>query len=74
LKCVTGDHVQIDEVRSGGSFISQNDLRIHFGLGAAEKVDRIEVQWPSGHLDVLRNLSVDQSIRIWEGGKYSRAE
>jgi hypothetical protein len=37
-------------------------------------VDRIEVQWPSGHLDVLRNLSVDQSIRIWEGGKYSRAE
>jgi hypothetical protein len=74
LRCVTGDHAQIDEVRSGGSHISQNDLRIHFGLGAAEKVDRIEVQWPSGHMDVLRNLSVDRSIRVWEGGKYSQVE
>jgi hypothetical protein len=74
LKCVTGSHVQIDEVRSGGSFISQNDLRIHIGLGTAKKVDRIEVQWPSGHLDVLANLGVNQSIRIWEGGKHSRVE
>jgi enediyne biosynthesis protein E4 len=74
FKCFTGNHVQMDEVRSGGSFISQNDLRIHFGLGTAEKIDRIEVQWPSGHSDVLRHLSVNQSIRLWEGGKYSRVK
>ena len=74
LKCVTGDHVQIDEVRSGGSHLSQNDLRIHFGLGTAAKVDRLEVQWPSGQIDVVRNLSVDRSIRVWEGGKYSQAQ
>jgi hypothetical protein len=73
LKCVTGDHVQIDEVRSGGSFISQNDLRVHFGLGSAEKVDLLEVQWPSGSVDILRNLPADQSIHVKEGGRYSRA-
>ncbi len=72
LRCFTGDHVQTDEVRSGGSHLSQNDLRLHFGLGSAKKVDRVEVQWPSGQMDVLRNLSVDQSIRIWEGGRFAQ--
>ena len=67
LKCVTGNHVQIDEVRSGGSYLSQSDLRIHFGLGAAEKVDLLEVRWPSGQVDVLRDLPADQSIYVKEG-------
>ena len=43
-------HQQIDEVRSGGSYISQSDLRVHFGLGKAEKVDVLEIRWPSGHV------------------------
>src|SRR5581483_8040931 len=56
LRCVTriaGDsrpHSQIDEVRSGGSYISQNDLRIHFGIGKAEKIDLLEIRWPSGQV------------------------
>jgi hypothetical protein len=73
LKCVTGDHVQTDEVRSAGSFLSQNDLRVHFGLGPAAKVDLLEVRWPSGQVDSFRNLAADQCIVVREGGQFSRA-
>ena len=48
VKVVTGGHSQIEEVMSGASYISQNDLRLHFGLGRAKKVDQVAVQWPSG--------------------------
>jgi hypothetical protein len=73
LKCVTkaGDqdkpHEQIDEVRSGGSYFSQSDLRIHFGLGQAEKVDLIEVRWPSGQIDTLKDIKPNQLIFVEEG-------
>ena len=67
LKCVTGSHVQIDEVRSGGSYLSQNDLRVHFGLGAVKVIDRLEVRWPSGITDIVRNLPADRFIEIREG-------
>ena len=58
LKCVTkvpGEskpHEQIDEVRSGGGYFSQNDLRVHFGIGKPEKVDLLEIRWPSGQVDI----------------------
>ena len=58
---------QIDEVRSGGSYLSQNDLRIHFGLGKAEKVDLIEIRWPGGAVDTVRNVAVNQLIYVKEG-------
>ena len=67
VQCVTGDHKQIDEVRSGGSFYSQSDLRLHFGLGKARVVDRLEVRWPSGQLDSFTNLPVNQNWKIAEG-------
>jgi enediyne biosynthesis protein E4 len=73
LKCVTGAHRQIDEVRSGGSYASQNDLRIHFGLGSASKADRIEIRWPSGHVDVLENVPADQLIVVEEGKGIAKA-
>jgi hypothetical protein len=69
VKCVAGQLSQIDEVRSGGSYISQSDLRIHFGLGKNKVIDRLEIQWPSGALDQLSNVAADQFIRIQEGGK-----
>jgi enediyne biosynthesis protein E4 len=69
LKCVTGAFSQIDEVRSGGSYLSQNDLRIHFGLGDSKSVDLLEVRWPSGILDQFRNIAAGQFIVIREGGK-----
>ena len=58
---------QIREVLSGSSYISQSDLRQHFGLGRAAKVDHIEVHWPSGQTDRIANLEADQFITIEEG-------
>ena len=60
-------HQQIDEVRSGGSYISQNDLRIHFGLGKAEKIDLLEIRWPSGQVDTLKDVKANQQIFVKEG-------
>lgn len=73
LHCVThppGEtkpHQQIDEVRSGGSYISQNDLRVHFGIGKAEKVDLLEIRWPSGVVDTLKDVMPNQLIVVKEG-------
>jgi hypothetical protein len=60
---------QIDEVRSGGSYYSQNDLRIHFGLDKAEKADIVEISWPSGQKDTLHDLAANRLYVIEEGGK-----
>jgi hypothetical protein len=60
---------QIDEVRSGGSYYSQNDLRMHFGLDQAVKADTVEIAWPSGQKDTLRDLAANQLYVIEEGGK-----
>jgi len=73
LKCVTQPkdepkpHVQIDEVRSGGSYISQNDLRVHCGIGKAEKVDMLEIRWPSGQVETLKDVKANQVIYVKEG-------
>ena len=64
--CLTGEHRQMDEVRSGGSYISQNDLRVHFGLGDAAHAD-IEVHWPSGTVDKLPAVSANQVLVVKEG-------
>jgi hypothetical protein len=60
-----GSHRQMDEVRSGGSYISQSDLRVHFGLGKAEKVS-LEVHWPSGIIDKVAASPVNRVITIVE--------
>jgi hypothetical protein len=59
-----GDAVQTDEVRSGGSFLSQNDLRLHFGLGRATRIDEIRIQWPGGGQQVVTNAAVDRVVTI----------
>jgi enediyne biosynthesis protein E4 len=65
---------QIDEVRSGGSYLSQSDLRVHFGLGKAQKVERIEVLWPSGQVDMVKDVSVNRLIYVKEGMGIIRTE
>jgi enediyne biosynthesis protein E4 len=60
-------HQQIDEVRSGGSYFSQNDLRIHFGIGRAQKVDILELRWPSGLVETLKDIQPNQLIYVKEG-------
>src|SRR5437588_5796055 len=62
-----GGLTEYDEVRSGGSYLSSSDLRLHFGVGAATKIDRLEVRWPSGQKDAATNLSVDRIMVIREG-------
>jgi hypothetical protein len=54
-------------VRSGGSYISQNDLRIHFGLGKADKVDLLEIRWSSGKVDTFKDVKANQQIFVKEG-------
>jgi len=67
LICTTEDGTQMAEVRSGGSYCSQNDLRVHFGLGKATSVKSLEVRWPSGQVDKLENLPVNKVVVVREG-------
>jgi hypothetical protein len=67
LRATAGDLVQLDEVRSGGSYLSQNDLRVHFGLAGHEKLDKLEIFWPSGKIETLANLAADRSYLLKEG-------
>jgi hypothetical protein len=60
---------QVDELRSGGSYYSQNDLRMHFGLDQATKVDMVEIVWPSGTKDTLKDLAANHFYVVEEGGK-----
>ena len=65
---VTGaELIQEDEVRSGGSYLSQNDMRLHFGLGKHSRVDKVEVTWSSGAKETLANLSADRFYVVQEG-------
>jgi hypothetical protein len=57
----------IDEVRSGSTFHSQSDLRLHFGLGQAQKVDRVEIEWPSGAKESVSGLTSNAFFTIVEG-------
>jgi hypothetical protein len=67
LKLVADGMTQTEQIRSGGSYLSQNDFRVHFGLGDTIKVDSVEIRWPSGAVDVLKNLAADQFYSVLEG-------
>jgi hypothetical protein len=66
VKVTCGDHSQIDEVMSGSSYYSQNDFRLHFGLGSATKVDRVDLTWPSGVKESFPNLPANRLIVVQE--------
>jgi hypothetical protein len=59
---------QTEEIHSGGSYLSQNDLRVHFGLGSTTKIDTLEIRWPSGSTEVLKDLAADKFYSVL-GGK-----
>jgi hypothetical protein len=61
-----GGKTQVDEVRSGGSYLSHNDMRIHFGLGSASRVDRIRIRWPDGKTQDLPGMDADQFVTLTE--------
>jgi len=67
VKVVAGDLTQIDEVHSGRGYQSHFGMRLHFGLGKREKVDRVEVRWIGGGVDVLEDVDIDRVLTITEG-------
>jgi hypothetical protein len=62
-----GGMTQFDEVRGGGSYLSQNDLRLHFGLGSAAKIDSVEVRWPTGKTEIYKEVAGDKIYTMTEG-------
>jgi len=60
---------QMDEVRSGDSFCSNSDLALHFGLGRATTLDRLDVRWPNGRTQSWRDLPVNHRLVITEGSQ-----
>jgi hypothetical protein len=62
-----GARLFVDEVRSGSSYDSNSDMRVHFGLGSAAKLDSVQVRWPSGLVEQFENLAVDAIHRLKEG-------
>jgi hypothetical protein len=67
VRATAGDLVQLGELLSGGSYLSQHDLRIHFGLGGHERLDKAEVIWPDGTKEMLTDLAVDRFYVVREG-------
>ena len=67
IRATAADLVQLGEVISGGSYLSQHDLRVHFGLGSHERVDKAEITWPDGKVETLTNLAADRFYTVREG-------
>jgi enediyne biosynthesis protein E4 len=67
VRVTAGGKTQVREVKAGSSYLSQNDLRAHFGLGAAAQIERVDIRWPSGTADVIRNVPVNHIVTIVEG-------
>jgi hypothetical protein len=74
VRVVSGRHSQINEVMSGSSYLSQNDFRLHFGLGQARQADLIEVRWPLGLVESFENVSAHQLLVVQEGHGIIRRE
>ena len=66
VKVTSGHRTQVDEVRAGRGYQSAEDLRLHFGLGSTPRIDRLEVHWPSGIIQVRTNLVADRVIQLTE--------
>ncbi|MFL6351438.1 MAG: CRTAC1 family protein [Bryobacteraceae bacterium] len=69
-----GSHKMIDEVMSGGSYYSQNSLTLHFGLGQATEVDKVEIHWPSGITQTIGTVNADQTVKLTEPARSSNPE
>jgi hypothetical protein len=68
LTLVAGGMTQTAEIHSGGGgYLSQDDLRVHFGLGSATKIDKLTIHWPSGLTEELKNLDADKHYNVLEG-------
>jgi hypothetical protein len=74
LTLTAGGQRQVREIQSGSSYLAQNDPRAHFGLGRAERAERLEIRWPDGSSEVVENLAANQVVAVRQGsGIVSRA-
>jgi len=67
LKLTIGGKVLLQEVRAGSSYLSQSDLRVHFGMGKAPRAERLEIRWPSGAVEMLKDVEANQILTVTEG-------
>jgi hypothetical protein len=67
IRLTVGSRTQMRDVKAGSSYLSQNDLRAHFGLGTAARADRVEVVWPSGRMESVGSVGANQIVTIAEG-------
>jgi hypothetical protein len=58
---------QFSEVRGGASYLSQNDLRLHFGLGTVAKMESVQIRWPNGNVESLQDVAADYIYTVVEG-------
>ncbi len=74
IRITTGKLQQTGEVRSGGSYLSQNDLRLHFGLGDVSRIDKVEVFWPNGKTQEFENVAGDCFYHLKQGGALTQGK
>lgn len=67
LRLTVGGKVLVRDVKAGSSYLSQNDLRVHFGMGFAARAERLEIRWPGGAIDALQDVEANQMLTITEG-------
>jgi len=61
-----GERLQVQEVTSQSSYYSHNDLSLHFGMGTSQKASQIEVRWPNGQTEIVKDIAANQTVRIKE--------
>jgi len=67
LKLFINGKILVRNVKAGSSYLAQNDLRVHFGLGEARRAERLEVRWPNGAVDAIENVQAGQILTVREG-------
>jgi enediyne biosynthesis protein E4 len=74
VRVTTGKVQQLEEVRSGGSYLSQSDLRLHFGLDDIVRIDKVEVLWPNGNAQVFHDVAADHFYHLKQGGGLAQSK
>jgi hypothetical protein len=67
LKLTVGGKVLLREVKAGSSYLSQSDMRVHFGMGQSARAERLEIRWPSGAVEALQDIEANQILTVTEG-------
>jgi enediyne biosynthesis protein E4 len=67
LRLFVGNRILRRDVKAGSSYLGQNDLRVHFGLGQSDRADRLEIRWPGGAVETIENIAANQMIAVKEG-------